>query len=318
MEYTAVIRTLGRAGEKYQMLLDSLNRQTLPPKEILVYIAEGYSLPKETIGKEKYIYVRKGMMAQRALPYDEVTTEYVLFLDDDLYIPEDSIETMFTLMLNNKADVISPDIYPNATRPLKSEIMMTISGRMKARRKRDGWGYKIMRNGGYSYAKFPEEDVLLSQTNAGACFLCRKCDFLKIHLEDERWIDAVPYALGDDQVIYYKMYLNGLKILTWYSHSLIHLDGGQNYTKEKEIALIYSDFRFKTIFWYRFIYLVDRRQVSRIVNIICFIYTILFSCLVSIIKLDWKILRTKIVAVKDARRCIESIEFRNLPLVRIV
>ena len=56
MEYTAVIRTLGKAGAKYQQLLDSLIRQTCPPKEILVYIAEGYSLPNESVGVEKYIY----------------------------------------------------------------------------------------------------------------------------------------------------------------------------------------------------------------------------------------------------------------------
>ena len=39
MEYTAVIRTLGTAGEKFQILLNSLEKQTIPPKAILVYIA---------------------------------------------------------------------------------------------------------------------------------------------------------------------------------------------------------------------------------------------------------------------------------------
>ena len=82
MEYTAVIRTLGKAGEKYQTLLDSLVAQTTPPKEIIVYIAEGYPIPKETCGKEKYVYVPKGMVAQRALNYDEVQTEYILFLEE--------------------------------------------------------------------------------------------------------------------------------------------------------------------------------------------------------------------------------------------
>ena len=83
INYTAVIRTLGIAGDKYQTLLDSLNKQTIQPSKILVYIAEGYSIPKETIGKEQYIYVKKGMVAQRALSYTEVETEYILFLDDD-------------------------------------------------------------------------------------------------------------------------------------------------------------------------------------------------------------------------------------------
>ena len=66
MKYTAVIRTLGTAGDKYQQLLDSLDRQTIKPSEIIVYIAEGYALPKEKIGKERYVYVKKGMVTQRA------------------------------------------------------------------------------------------------------------------------------------------------------------------------------------------------------------------------------------------------------------
>ena len=57
MQYTAVIRTLGTAGEKYQTLLNSLVAQTIQPSAILVYIAEGYPLPKDTLGKERYIYV---------------------------------------------------------------------------------------------------------------------------------------------------------------------------------------------------------------------------------------------------------------------
>lgn len=95
MKYTAVIRTLGTAGDKYQILLDSLNKQTIQPSKILVYIAEGYAIPKETIGKEQYIYVKKGMVAQRALPYYEVNTEFILFLDDDLFLPDNFVEKMF-------------------------------------------------------------------------------------------------------------------------------------------------------------------------------------------------------------------------------
>ena len=113
MKYTAVIRTLGTAGDKYQQLLNSLASQTVKPEEIIVYIAEGYPLPKETIGIERYVYVKKGMVAQRALQYDEVKTEYILFLDDDLYLPSDFISNMYSAMVKNNADVISPDIYPN-------------------------------------------------------------------------------------------------------------------------------------------------------------------------------------------------------------
>ena len=148
MEYTVVIRTLGKAGEKYQKMLDSLKTQTILPKEIIIYIAEGYEIPKETIGIERYVYVKKGMVAQRALPYNEVKTEYVLFLDDDVYLPPNGVERLYDALVENNANVISPDVFNNAGRPLLSSIMMAISGRMVARRDDGKWGYKVMRNSG--------------------------------------------------------------------------------------------------------------------------------------------------------------------------
>ena len=75
MQYTAVIRTLGTAGDKYRQLLESLQHQTIRPSKTVVYIAEGYDLPREATGCEEYVYVKKGMVAQRALQYNEVTTE---------------------------------------------------------------------------------------------------------------------------------------------------------------------------------------------------------------------------------------------------
>lgn len=317
MEYIAVIRTLGTSREKFEKLLRSLHNQTILPQKILVYIAEGYTIPNIHIGLERYIYVKKGMMAQRALTYDEVDTEYMLFLDDDLYLPEDSVEQMFFLLKQKKADVISPDIFPNAKRPFKSELMMTLSARMRARYKSDSWGYRVMLNGGYSYAKYPKSDVLFSETNAGACFLCKKKDFLRINLRDELWIDAVPYAQGDDQVIYYKMHLNGCKILTWYTHGVIHLDGGQNYTPEKKLSTIYSDFRFKTIFWYRFIYKIESNFLKRLFCVIAFSYTILFTYLASLSKFEWKVLKVKHTAIKEAINYIFSKDFRKIGSVII-
>ncbi len=315
MNYTAVIRTLGTAGEKYQQLLNSLNCQTISPKDIIVYIADGYPLPKESIGREHYVYVKKGMVAQRALVYDEVATEYILFLDDDLAFPPDTVETMYRLLKEEGADVISPDIFPNALRSRKSEIMMTISGRMRARYKDCVWGYKIMKTGGYSYNKNPQKEVYLSQTNAGACFLCRKDNFLKIHLEEELWMDKMIYALGDDQVMYYKMYLNKLKLITWYGHQFEHLDAGENLTKEKERMRLYGDIYFKNVFWHRFIYLPERSILLKLWSVVCILYYLIFTLMISILKFRIHILVTKYQAIRDAWQFISSEEYKKCPRV---
>ena len=317
MEYTAVIRTLGTAGEKYQILLDSLNQQTIQPSKILVYIAEGYAIPKETIGKEQYIYVKKGMVAQRALPYYEVDTEFILFLDDDLFLPDNFVEKMFFSLKKNHADVISPDVYPNAERPFREKCMMMISGRMLARKDDGKWGYKVMRNSGYSYNNNPKPGAYWSQTNAGSCFFCRKSDFLRIHFEDELWMDRLKYALGDDQIMYYKMYLSGLRQLTLFHCGIKHLDAGSSMMNEdKERMLIYSDFRFKTIFWHRFIYKPDKSFLSRIWSVICLGHALGFTLFISMIKCNFGILRLKYKAIKEACQFINSEEYKNLPLIK--
>lgn len=315
LQYTAVIRTLGRAGHKYQTLLDSLVHQTIPPSAIYVYIAEGYDIPKETVGKEKYIYVKKGMVAQRALAYDEVTTEYILFLDDDLQFPPNTIEMMYNLLKRSDADVISPDIFPNNLRLFVPEFMMTVSGRVRPRFRDDIYGYKIMNNAGYSYNKHPYKETYLSQTNAGACFLCRKEDFLRIHFEEELWLDKMPYPIGEDQTMYYKMYCNGLKILTWYNHNFTHLDAGNNMTAEKEKKRLYGDVFFKLVFWHRFIFLPQKSYWLNLSNILSISYYLLFTLLASFLRLNIGVLKSKLSAAIDARAYIKSEQYKKLPKI---
>lgn len=315
MKYTVVIRTLGTAGEFYQCTLNSLIEQTIKPQAIIVYIAEGYAIPKETIGIEQYVYVKKGMVAQRALPYGEVKTEYILFLDDDVYLPPNGVERLYDAMIEHNANVISPDVFHNAARSLKSELMMTISGRIRARRCDKTWGYKVMRNAGYSYNKHPQ-DVMLSQTNAGPCFFCKKEDFLKIHFEEELWLDKQRYPLGEDQVMFYKMYRKGLRVLTSYNNGVIHLDAGSTMMSEdKTLALIFSDFRFKTIFWHRFIWQCEKNILLKLWSIVCIIYTFGFAMGISLLKGEWKIFRLKRDAIKDGIAFLRSESYKKLPRI---
>lgn len=318
-DYTVVIRTLGKACDKYQYLLESLRSQSVKPQKIIVYIAEGYDIPKETVGIEEYVYVKKGMVAQRALEYKEVGTDYILFLDDDVYLPQDAVESMFLFLMRKKADVISPDVFHNSERSKLGKLMMTISGRMLPRKDDGVWGYKVMRNSGYSYNNNPKSGVYFSQTNAGPCFLCKKEDFLKIHFEEEIWMDKLQYAMGDDQVMYYKMYLSGLKQLTWFHSGIKHLDAGTTMIDEdKEKRLIYSDLRFKTIFWHRFIYLPDGSFISRVWSSICLGYTLGFTLIISLLKINRTIFSLKLKAIRDAIKFIRSEEYTKLPLVKKV
>ena len=61
-KYSIAIRTLGTSGEKFVRELESIKRQTVQPEKVVIYIAEGYKRPDYTIGKEEYVWVKKGMM----------------------------------------------------------------------------------------------------------------------------------------------------------------------------------------------------------------------------------------------------------------
>lgn len=317
MDYTAVIRTLGRAGEKYQCLLDSLCSQTVKPERILVYIAEGYPIPKESCGKEEYIHVKKGMIAQRALLYNEVKTEFILFLDDDVYLPDNSVETLYKTLKEHKADVISPDVFDNSSRGIRSEIMMTLSGRMKARRHDGNWAYKVMATTGYSYNKGPKHKAYLSQTNAGPCFLCRKSDFLKINFEEETWLDRMGYPIGEDQIMYYKMYLTGLKQLTVFGTGIEHLDAGGNLgNKEKELRLIEGDYFFRKVFWHRFLQTPEKSAMKRIWNRLCINYFYGFGFFISALKRNKATLTAKRRGLAAANAFLRSGQYKSLPKVK--
>lgn len=266
LAYTVVIRTLGTAAEKYQRELDSLMAQTMPPEEIIVYIAEGYPIPKETCGKERYVYVKKGMVAQRALPFDEVKTEWMLFLDDDVYLPPTGVETLFRELQENNGDVIAPCVFENHKSGWKTKLARSLTGREVCRLFGGKWAYKVLPTAGFSYNNNPKKGVYLSQTNAGPCFLCRKKDFLDIKYEEELWLDETPYAFPDDQVMFYKMYLSGLKLLTSFDSGITHLDASSvmSCLPEKELKLIYSEYRNKYIFWHKFFYERERGLSKRL------------------------------------------------------
>lgn len=274
MEYSVVIRTLGRAGEYYQRTLDSLKDQSIPPSDVIVYIAEGYELPSETIGVEKYVAVPKGMVAQRALDYNEVQTEYCLFLDDDVYLPPDAVEKMYNELVHYKAQVISPCTFENHTASFKSKLFKTLTGKEVCRIWGDMWTFKVLRTAGFSYNNNPAQSVYESQSNAGPCFFCRKEDFLKISFQDELWLDAAPYALPEDQVMYYKMYKKGLKVLTSFDTGIVHLDAGSTigHNQERTLKLIFSEYRNKLIFWHRFIYLPEKSWALKIWSVMAILY----------------------------------------------
>lgn len=222
--YSVAIRTLGTAGEKYFRTLKSISDQTVQPTAIYVYIPYGYELPKHTIGVEKYIRCEKGMVAQRSLSFSEIEDEWILFLDDDIFLPNDYIQRAVDfLSRHDKADLITSSFYHEYDKSLLHKIKLLFLFVFPTKSKK--WAYRINHAGRFFYNISPES-FMLTQTGPGACMLCRKSVYSQSRFYEERWMDQLGYALGDDQLFHYKMYLRGATEYIWRDSGAIHLDAG--------------------------------------------------------------------------------------------
>lgn len=146
--------------------------------------------------------------------------------------------------------------------------------------KSDKYAFKIRKNGCYSYNNNPKKDVYLSQSAAGSCSLWKLNSFRSIHFEDEIYFDRFRYPLGEDQLLFYKAYLNGYKLLVDYNTGIQHLDGKAEHQTINKQKLI-DDTAILLLIWHRTCY--QKEGVKCIPPILRKIFIMLCARLVLII-----------------------------------
>lgn len=312
--YSVAIRTLGKAGMMYQKELASIMSQTIQPDNIFVYIPYGYDLPKETIGIEQYIRCQKGMVAQRALPFDKITSEYILFLDDDVYLEPDTVEKFFKALEEFNADAISADVFLNYQASWIQKIKYITGGTFPHFSKK--WAFKIRRSSHYSYNNNPKRGVYLSQSSAGPISMIKKSAFKAIHFEDELWMDPFGYAQGDDQLMFYKLHTYGYRFLVHYNSGAVHLDAGSGHIKNaKSKHLVYQVLRY--VMWYRSLYDIRQPWYDKVLNWYAYYTSILMTMPLSI----YYVLTTRELwhvtqvfkGISRAKKFIKSEEYQRVP-----
>lgn len=260
--YCAVIRTLGTAGDKYLKELQSLQAQSLQPEKTLVYIAEGYPLPKESIGKEEYLRCSKGMVKQRSLPFNEVDTEWMLLLDDDMYLPPKMVETMIEKAIREKADCIVPDVYALHKENTLHRFLYFLYNSVSSFNN-DTWAQVVKKDGSFSFNRNPEKSFLPTQTGAGACILVRKKAYQQIHFEDEQWLDKFRFASQDDQLFLFKLYLYGFKVLMYFDSGIVHLDARAGERPDISKKMFYKKMN-NFVVWYRSVYETRKNDAEKL------------------------------------------------------
>ena len=312
--YSVAIRTLGTNPKVLKQELESIVRQTIQPQKVIIFIAKGYERPKTQIGKEEYVWVKKGMVAQRALDYQENESDVILMLDDDVELAPDSAEKMLKAMEEHSADCVAADTFKNQEMTLREKIKTFISNGIYARRN-DGWAFKILRNGSFSFNGNPSDGFYWTETFAGPCWMVKKDVLKAVHLEDELWLDRMGFSYGDDAVESYKLFLNGYKSGVLYESGVKNLDA-------KTSSGVYhkNDKKFYTrsfgIFaiWWRMIYTSrDKRWLSASLFALKAWWQLNLHILFGIVKLNAQIPYNYMKGLKDGWNFVHSDEYKAIP-----
>ena len=320
MEYSIVIRTVGKAGEKYQKLLDSIKKLNVQPAEVLVVLPKGYEKPKERLGDEKFVYSEKGMVQQRIAGGRLAKGEYLLFLDDDVEFEGDFIEQISKPLREGTADVSVQSQFsmlPPKKGVRKIIPMLTLSACPTIFHK--DMYVKILSSGGWSYHRYDSKCVgkyLKTESAAGICCFTKKSTFLAINFEDELWLQDVRYPLWEDQVMFYKFCKMGFRVVCVTGVYFLHLDAGAT-SENRNIEAAYANSRNKYIFWHRFLYETETNILKKIQKIVAFKYSIISSKLIMMIssvksynkKEEYKKYN---LGLKDGKQKIKSAEYRKL------
>lgn len=316
--YSIAIRTLGTAGDKFRQELESIRQQTVRPERVVVYIAEGYPRPSFSIGEEEYVWVRKGMVAQRALPYDEISSDCILMLDDDVQLAPDSAERMLRAMSEHGADAVGADVFRNHRMSFGTKIYAAVTNLVLPHRSRK-WAFKVHRNGSFSYNNHPSKPFYWSQSCGGPAMLWSKNSLKKLKFEDEKWLDSLGFAFGDDLVETYKLHLNGGRLGVLYDAGVTNLDAqSSSGSFRRSPEHIYVRSKAQYMIWYRCLYCNGKGTVaSHLAAAASFgfkeVWMLFVLCGAAALKWDGHFVASYFRGLRDARRAVRTPEFCSIP-----
>lgn len=318
MKYSIAIRTLGTSGEKFVRELESIKRQTVQPEKVLIYIAEGYKRPDYTIGKEQYVWVKKGMMRQRVLRYDEIDTPLMLLLDDDVELAPDSAEKLIKALGDYDLDCIAAVTFRNFLIPVSRKIYIAFTNLVFPHWS-DVWSVKVRSNGSFTYNNNPQKDVYLSQSASGPASLWRKQVFHDLHLEDELWLDKLRFAFGEDVLMFNKLYKNGYRLGMHYTSNIRHMNAQSSSGDfKKNVQRFHTRSMASYLIWHRICFNLNGASLwTKMGAILNYSIKTLWLLLIHIVSAfcfrSFKVVSYYVLGVLDGIKYSHSEEYRKIP-----
>ncbi|MCM1153063.1 MAG: hypothetical protein NC328_05365 [Muribaculum sp.] len=315
--YSVAIRTLGLAPKDLKAELESLHNQSILPDKIVIYIAKGYARPEFTVGKEEYVEVPKGMMRQRLLDYKEIDSECILMIDDDMQLSRHAARTLLEEMVRHGADCMAYDIIGNRKWSVAMKLRSAIMRWERPHFRREV-AFRIHGSGAFSYMLNPRNASYPSQSAAGGVAMWRKSAFIGINAKDELWLDDLGFAYGEDELLFYKLYVNGGKLRVNYTADIKNLDsrtGRSSTYADRRKFMIRS--MSNAVRWHRQIYSISKNKMDKLVRGSAFALRTLWMSAIQLalaaVTLQPAVFTMHLKGLREAYRFVNSETYRSLP-----
>ena len=321
IDYSVIIRTTGKAGEKYRKLLSSIDSLVPKPKEVIVVLPEGYDLPTDQLGWETFYFCPKGMVIQRMVGIANCKTKYALITDDDIAFESDFVQKLHAPLADEKYSISAGplvEFFPRSGFPAIMSILTGASGPSIFHRERYN---TVWRTTGYSYnrnIKIGSDKLYETQSAAWTCFYADIIRLKSIRFDDEQiWLDKNGYSAHDDTAMFYKAWLRGEKSVIVANAPYQHLDAKTSTRGNMETVLYASGFN-DVVFWHR--YLKGDNLFEQIWSKLCIHYRFLSQSFYNRLnKFRSRMTSSEINAfesgVKDGWKWIKTEEYNSIPSI---
>lgn len=322
IDYSVIIRTTGKAGEKYNELLKSIKRLEPQPKEVIVVLPNGYKKPEEQIGTETFCFCPKGMVRQRMEGINICETEYALICDDDVSFDKDFVKKLYKPIRSHHYSFSIGPLYSFLPKKGKQFFICLITGSAMPSIFHRNRYISVLKGTGYSYNKHLKSDHYAeTQSAAWTCFFANIADLRRLHFDEEFWLDMNGYSALDDQTMFYKAWLMGMKTVVVPDALYKHLDAKTS-KRNNSIAFCYTLTFNRVVFWHRFIYKIEKGLFGKLAAVICFNYRMFWiSVLELILYKRRRITKEELMMIRkgyaEGKRFIKNSKaYKDLPAIK--
>ncbi len=321
VDYSVIIRTTGKAHEKYQKLLDSISQLDPQPRELIVVLPEGYDLPSERLGWETFLFCPKGMVRQRMAGVEACRTPYALICDDDVSFPPDFVRKLHAPIRDGHGSFSAAPLYSFLPDRGAEAIICTLMASAVPMIFHLRTRYvSVLKSTGYSYNRHLERSSTRyyeTQSAAWTCFYADIHALKKLDFNSEVWLDANGYSALDDQTMFYKAWLMGMRTIVVSDAEYVHMDAKTS-TRSNKPAVLFSRSYNRVVFWHRFLYSQQHGFLGRALSQIAFCYRLAWLDLWNTLSiLRHRMTREERSVCREgfraAREYLKSDEYRKLP-----